>query len=483
MALSTRSVPYPGWDALWRRLADGLSQLSHQVLELWRSVKVPSAELLLQIEELAHTLAGQLICDPLVADLLESALETEALRTEALSLAQQRPYARLQKSSQAVRIRLLGGTTADFETGYYLSRPPRGPGRPSKKRGAKGNGFFPALEILGIQDRVTPAVASAVGLQLATSPVDEATKMLEERGLQMNSKTVTRIARNLASRALDFEKHLIGRMGDCTKGELCDGMRLGIGIDGGRLRTRVNRGRLRRYTRRHGYHGVWREPKLFVIYELDPNGRRKKGGLCIYGGTMGQADELFELLAAQLCFIGAHLATEIVFMADGAEWIWNRISLLLEKTGIDRTNVTEILDFYHVVERIHEIAKTQTAWTEREQALWAKLRVAELKAGHLSTMIEACSRANPELSHYFKNNKARMNYRCYRGRSQPIGSGAVESGIRRIVNLRLKGNGIFWGIKNVEGMLLLRCQLVAGRWKKFMASITRPKEQWRDCAA
>jgi hypothetical protein len=26
----------------------------------------------------------------------------------------------------------------------------------------------------------------------------------------------------------------------------------------------------------------------------------------------------------------------------------------------------------------------------------------------------------------------------------PIGSGAVESGIRRVVNLRLKGNGIFW---------------------------------------
>ena len=483
MASSTRNVPYPGWEALWLRLTSGLSQLATQVLEIWQSVSVPSAELVLRVEKFAHTLAARLICDPLVADLLQSALETDAVQSKAVLLAKQRPYARLQKTAQEVRVRLLGGTVENFETSYYLSRAPRGPGRPSRKRGIKGNGFYPALELLGIQDRVTPAVASAVGLQLATSPVDEAKKMLEEHGLPMNSKTVARIGRNLASRALDFDRELIGRMGDNLKGGLCGGLRLGVGMDGGRLRTRVKRGRRRRSTRRYRYHGVWREPKVFVIYELDSKGRRKKGGLCIYGGTMGQADEFFELLAAQLCFIGAHLADEVVFLADGAEWIWNRITWLLEKTGIERSKVTEILDFYHVVERVHEIAKTQTGWTEREQALWAKSRVAELKAGHPSTMMKACSQANDELSHYFYNNESRMDYRRYRGSGQPIGSGAVESGIRRIVNLRLKGNGIFWGIKNAQGMLSLRCQIVAGRWDKFMATITRPSEQWRDCVA
>lgn len=73
-----------------------------------------------------------------------------------------------------------------------------------------------------------------------------------------------------------------------------------------------------------------------------------------------------------------------------------------------------------------------------------------------------------------------MNYRGCRKRNQPTGSGAGESAIRRIVNLRLKGNGIFWDIKNTEGLLFLRCQSVAGRWTKFMQALIPPREQWRE---
>ena len=45
-----------------------------------------------------------------------------------------------------------------------------------------------------------------------------------------------------------------------------------------------------------------------------------------------------------------------------------------------------------------------------------------------------------------------------------LGSGIVESAIRRIVNLRLKGAGIFWKLANLNGMLHLRCHLLAGGW-------------------
>lgn len=480
MATSAQHVPYPGLDALMRTLTDNLHLIAHQMLELWLSAATPAAGLVLQVEKLAHVLVARLICDPLIGDLMQSAVESRALLEESILLTQLRPNARLQKRGQDVRVQLLGGTQVTLEVDYYLQRGPRGPGRPSKKRGGNGNGFYPALEILGIHDRVSPAVASVVGLQLATSPVEEATRALEERGLRMNRKTVARIGKNLASRALNFEKALVGRMNSNQKGTLCSGMRLGIGIDGGRLRTRVKRGRRRRTTGRHRYHGVWREPKVLVIYEMDSKGRRKKDGLCIYAGTLGQADELFELLAAYLCFIGAHLAAEVLILADGGEWIWNRIPELLEKTGIERSKVTEVLDFYHVAERVHEIARTQTAWSAREQALWAKSRLAELKSGHLSPMMRACSQVDSDLSRYFYNNETRMDYRGCRKRNQPIASGAVESAIRRIVNLRLKGNGIFWGIKNAAGLLFLRCQTVAGRWNKFMAAVIGPKEQWRE---
>ena len=37
-----------------------------------------------------------------------------------------------------------------------------------------------------------------------------------------------------------------------------------------------------------------------------------------------------------------------------------------------------------------------------------------------------------------------------------LGSGAIESAIRRVINLRLKGNSISWYEENAEGMLMLR---------------------------
>ena len=37
----------------------------------------------------------------------------------------------------------------------------------------------------------------------------------------------------------------------------------------------------------------------------------------------------------------------------------------------------------------------------------------------------------------------RLRYNCFRCRGVPMGSGVIESTIRRVINLRLKGNGIF----------------------------------------
>ncbi len=46
----------------------------------------------------------------------------------------------------------------------------------------------------------------------------------------------------------------------------------------------------------------------------------------------------------------------------------------------------------------------------------------------------------------------------------PIGSGAMESAIRRVVNLKLKGASIYWLQENAEAMFMLRSYFKAGRW-------------------
>jgi hypothetical protein len=67
---------------------------------------------------------------------------------------------------------------------------------------------------------------------------------------------------------------------------------------------------------------------------------------------------------------------------------------------------------------------------------------------------------------YFKRNagQKRMDYARLAALKLPIGSGAIESTIRRVVNLRLKGASIYWHKKSAEAVLLLRSYYKAERW-------------------
>jgi len=65
-----------------------------------------------------------------------------------------------------------------------------------------------------------------------------------------------------------------------------------------------------------------------------------------------------------------------------------------------------------------------------------------------------------------------LDYATFRRRGLPLGSGAIESAIRRVINLRMKGNSIFWKEENAEALLALRGLVLGGRWKATFAQIT-----------
>ena len=58
----------------------------------------------------------------------------------------------------------------------------------------------------------------------------------------------------------------------------------------------------------------------------------------------------------------------------------------------------------------------------------------------------------------------RLQYPTFRKQGLPLGSGAIESSVRRVINLRLKSNGIFWRKKHAEEMLQVRAQVISKRW-------------------
>ena len=65
-----------------------------------------------------------------------------------------------------------------------------------------------------------------------------------------------------------------------------------------------------------------------------------------------------------------------------------------------------------------------------------------------------------------------LDYARFHRRGVPLGSGAIESAIRRVINLRLKGNSISWHAENAEAMLVLRGLVLSNRWDDTFAQIS-----------
>ena len=445
---------------------------------------------LLDLEAELHRTVARDCVDPVVGAVIQDLHNGDEIRIRATVLRLNRPHMHLQKSNQRVAITLLGGSKVDVLSPYYLSRPPRRRGRPRTKKGrkkAQGNGLYPVLAVLGLRFRMSPALVSEVARLVALSTIEQAADTLARRGVQLDRKVIRRIAITIAEGGLSYRDWLEQRTQDGARGHHAKGKRLVIGSDGGRVRIRYpkKRGR-RRKTGRKGYDGQWKEPKVLVVYEVDETGRKVRGGLCRYDATMRDANGFFTVLTALLREIGAHEAKEWIIVGDGANWIWDRIPGLIEALDFDPEKVTQVVDFYHAVQRLHEIAAECSSWSNGDRKKWVRRMKRLLRRDHVDELLEQRtqlfngrnSKKRRKLFDYFVDRADKMRYFTFRKRGVPLGSGAVESCVRRVVNLRLKGNGIFWNLDTAEGVLHLRAQLLCGRWDDFIHTVLRPQEVW-----
>ena len=72
------------------------------------------------------------------------------------------------------------------------------------------------------------------------------------------------------------------------------------------------------------------------------------------------------------------------------------------------------------------------------------------------------------------SNENRMQYATNNAKKVPIGSGVIESAIRRVINMRVKSPGSFWKLGCAETVIYLRAQLLYGRWKNLTVNWTKP---------
>jgi hypothetical protein len=384
-----------------------------------------------------------------------------------------------------LRVRLLGGLLVWVATLYCSPAQ-----RTGKKRGREGAGLYPELAVLGIQEGKSPALVREVGRLAALMPSYEAVQQeLAERGLKLNIKEVHRVARYAATAALTYRTRELDqyRAGQMPAGD-GRGQRFGAMIDGGRTKIRTvkrrPKGRGTSKTQKRRFRTDWREPKQIIVFEMDAQGRMKKGTKPIIDGTFQGPDEIMEVLAMRLHQVGAAQAEVVAFRSDGATWIWERLEWVIRRVGLKEQQVSRGLDWCHAVHHVSLALETLAGESERKR-VFKKLRK-WLKAGSwrkvLHDLIDRMLAADldenapvwTELNYLEKHGEAgHLDYPKFRRHKLPVGSGAIESAIRRVINLRMKGNSIFWKEENAEGMLVLRGLVLSRRWRETFAKITQ----------
>lgn len=223
---------------------------------------------------------------------------------------------------------------------------------------------------------------------------------------------------------------------------------------------------------------AWRDLKVGCWYEAEPvpprhrstrqqavtaRGQLSQRATHIrYYCDLVEAATFGQLMWATGCAAQADLTQELVFVCDGAVWIWNLITTHYPQA-------VQIVDWYHAADRLHRVAHaafSQTAPRER----WLEHTEADLWEGRVAAVSQACAQLGlqcaeaQEAAAYFTNNATRMRYDQYRAHGYLIGSGTVESSCKQIVTQRLKCSGAQWIVPGAVDTAKARAAWLSEAW-------------------
>jgi hypothetical protein len=459
----------PGWKARLTARPDELEQLEHDVHAAFDR----GADLVL---------AGLIAVVMKQAEFASSCEETRRSFEQPLTAGRQRD----------IRVRLLGGLVMWIASLYCEPRK-----RLFGASAEKVPGQYVELAQFGFGKGVSPGLQSRVARQaVICSSFEMARQELNRSGLRMDVKTVRRITYQCGAGLLQLRKHelMLWRQGRLPAGMELKGKRVSVQIDGGRTKIRGklrNKAREPEKTDENGlvaenvpgrskkraaktYDAEWREPKQVIIFVHDDNGRMQEGTQAMIDCTFLGPDALAELVAMHLHRLGAADAQSVTFVCDGAPWIWDRIPKIVSSAGLTAVAIREVLDCSHASHHI-SLALAAYGLSDKQRIPLYREHRTLLRNGQWRRVVEELTslaedepdnkKMRTEIAYLRKHGEAgRLSYPHFRRQGLPIGSGAIESSIRRVINLRVKSNGISWHEPNAEHMLQVRAQVVSGRW-------------------
>lgn len=173
---------------------------------------------------------------------------------------------------------------------------------------------------------------------------------------------------------------------------------------------------------------------------------------------------------------------KLVLMSDGAHDLVEHLAT--EVGGRVKRDFVQVVDFWHLVEKLAAAAPLLNGDASRRLASWrmrllnephaARSIMLELKASGRSDRRIGDTRPVHEAITYIESHHERMNYAETRAAGLPIGSGNTEATCKTLVQVRMKRAGSRWNTNTGRHVLQLRALATSDRWDHAMKLTLQP---------
>ena len=220
---------------------------------------------------------------------------------------------------------------------------------------------------------------------------------------------------------------------------------------------------------------AFRSDKLLIGTDKDGNPTKRLGER-EYISTTDGVEKLRDCFLALAIRNGLRDAYSVVILSDGAKWIRNT-----RKTYFPFA--IHILDLCHLKENVSKFAQYHFKNDKAKYIPWVEKVNGLLDDGNWKDVLKL-----PEVSiyehkevppgmvnlySYISNNDDMLDYPMYRAKGYFVGSGAIESGNKTVMQARVKQAGMRWVVSNAEVVLALRAKLESGLWDQTVVPLIK----------
>jgi len=225
-------------------------------------------------------------------------------------------------------------------------------------------------------------------------------------------------------------------------------------------------------------HGEWAEVKTLAIGRVVQRGGEPQATDLSYFSRLADAETFRRLAWVETHRRGITLAPRVCAVVDGAEWCQAFITRHCP-------DAVRILDFPHAAGYVSAVAQAMFGPGTAEASAWLEPQLHTLKRADPEQVLaalralpvtesltpEAAAEKRDSAVAYLEARLPQLQYAQFRAAGYPIGSGAVESANKLVVEARLKGSGMHWARPNVNPMVALRALACSDRWAEGWSQI------------